>query len=681
MIQAPQPKKIEHYHELHDDRRFDPYHWMRERDSAPVLEYLGQENAYFKAVLGGTQSLQDELYNEMRSRIKEEDTTAPTPHGQYEYFVRTLEGKEYPVHCRQRRGGGSEETLLDVNLLAQGLSYCDVSNLRPSPDHKLIAFALDRVGRRLFSILTKNLETGEISKVELPGSTGNFVWANDNETILATIKHPETFRAEKCVRWNTRTGELSVVYQEPNEIFGVYLSRSLNGRSIFLTVGSFDSSEVYRLDANAVSAPPELFAPRESKHEYSVLDGGHGYFVLTNWQAENFRLMWAPQFPCAKDLWQEVISHDKDVLIESVLCFATHIALGVRYQGLTQIRLLDRQNASRACRVVAFPDPAYVVSFGSHFEYQVDVVRLQYSSMVNPPTAFDCNLATGDLKVVKVREIPNYDASAFAVQRLWATAQDNTRIPLTVFGRKGFSGNSKMPTLMYGYGSYGYSMDPGFWPSMISLAQRGFLIAIAHVRGGSELGRYWYEQGRMMNKMNTFTDFISATEYLVANGYSDQNQLFAMGGSAGGLLMGAILNLRPDLYRGVVAQVPFVDALSTMLDSSLPLTTAEYEQWGNPNEKAAYEYIKSYSPYDNIHAAAYPHILAETGYHDSQVQYWEPAKWVARLRDFKTTDNVVLFRCNMDSGHGGASGRFEYLKETAQEQAFLLWAKDQPRAT
>lgn len=677
--QIPRPTRKEHRLNHLGDSRLDPYFWMRDRDSSEVLAHLRAENAYFEEVLGSTKDLQAQIFQELKGRIKEDDSLPPSPLGGFEYYIRFESGKEYPIYCRRPRAGGTEEVLLNVNELAVGLSYCDVGDLKVSPDHNVIAFALDRVGRRLFSICTKDLRTGEISKIELPGTAGDFEWASDSRTLLAIMKHPETLRYEKCVRFDSVNGAQALVYFEPDEIYGLSLSKSLNARSLFLSSVSFDATEVRRIDPQNPSAPPHVFLPRETKHEYSVYDGLNGYYVLTNWEAENFRLMWTESFGAPKNTWREVIAHNPEVFIEGMICFQDYAVLEERFAGLTRLRIMDRRKTSDPGRIVAFPDATYVTTLSINLEYNPSSFRLSYSSPVQPTTWYDCDFGTGALTVVKKTEVPHFDAAKYECARIWAKAGDGTLVPMSVVGKKGFQQSGPRPTLVYGYGSYGLNVEPRFGSNIFSLIDRGFTYAIAHIRGGSDLGRSWYESGRMMNKKNTFTDFIACTEHLVQSGLADRDQLYAMGGSAGGLLMGAVMNLRPDLYRGVVAQVPFVDVVTTMLDASIPLTTAEYEQWGNPNAKEAYDYMKSYSPYDNVIAAKYPHIYIETGYHDSQVQYWEPAKWAARLRDENTGANVVVFRTNMEAGHGGASGRFERLKEIASEYAFILWAMKMPR--
>lgn len=679
MMTPPRPNKKEYLHKHLGDQRSDPYFWMRERDSDAVVAYLNSENEYFKQTLASTETLQADLFKEMKSRVKEDDSSPPSPRGAWEYYVRYESGKEYPISCRRPRGGGDEHILLDVNEIAKGMKYCDVSSFQTSPDHSKLAFALDRVGRRLYNILVKDLSTGTMSQFEIEGTSGDFEWANDNQTLFAILKNPETLRYEKCVRFDSATGENELVYFEPDEIFSLALGKSLNYKSIFLTSFSFNSTEVRRLDPQDPKTPAMIFENRHDKHEYSISDAGSGYFVLSNLNAENFRLLWSANLATPKEQWKEILPHDPQVFLESLECFETHLVLEERFNGLTRLRTLDRTSIDTGAKIVSFPDATFVTSLGSNLEYTTKSVRLTYSSPVQPQTWYDCDLVSGKLSVVKQSQVPNYDAAKYECSRMWAKAADGTLVPMSVLGKKGFATSGPHPTLVYGYGSYGLSVEPRFGGNIFSLVDRGFVFAIAHIRGGSDMGRRWYENGRMNKKKNTFADFVDCSDYLISTGIADRENVFAMGGSAGGLLMGAIINLRPELYRGIVAQVPFVDVVTTMLDPTIPLTTAEYEQWGNPNEQTAYEYIKSYSPYDNVKAAAYPHIYIETGYHDSQVQYWEPAKWAAKLRDHKTTENVVLFRTNMEAGHGGASGRFERLKEIASEYAFILWTQKQTR--
>jgi oligopeptidase B len=476
------------------------------------------------------------------------------------------------------------------------------------------------------------------------------------------------------MRYDLNTGVSTEVYYEADEIFSVYVSKSQNDKFIFINTASFDSAEVRYIPSEQPLTEMKMFLGREPKHEYSLEDGDDGFYVLTNWGAENFRIMKAPHDRLNKENWAEVVPHRQEIFVSHILILKSHFVLAERSQGLTQIEVVDRKSLNST--MVKFPDASYVVGLGTNLDYDIGYARLNYQSMVRPGSVYDFDFASGSLKLIKQNEVPTYDAAQYESERVWATASDGTKIPVSLVYRKDLRANGKNPILIYGYGSYGLSVDPGFRISIFSLLDRGFIYAMAHIRGGSEMGRSWYEQGRMDHKKNSFTDFIAVTEFLVENGYADRTKVFASGGSAGGLLMGAISNLRPDLYRGIVSIVPFVDVVTTMLDADIPLTTAEYEQWGNPNEKGAYSYIKSYSPYDNIERKAYPAMLVMTGYHDSQVQYWEPAKYVAKLRDNTTSEQPVLFRIDMEAGHSGASGRFAPLKETAYQWAFLIQLAD-----
>ena len=670
-IKPPAPQKIPHEMTIHGDTRVDPYFWMKERDSERVLTHLKAENGYFETMTAEWRGLEDRLFGEMKARIKQDDSTVPTKNGPYYYNVRFKEGLEYPIYCRRTDPlAESEEIILDVNELAKGQSYTSVSGVVPSPDHQTIAYGLDVVGRRFYDLFFKDLKTGQTNAFSIPKTTGNVVWAEDGHTLFYTLQNPETLRSEKIMRFDLRNGKSTEVYFEKDEIFSVHVSKSQTDRYIFLVTGSFDSTEVHYVDAKTPKEPFRVFLPRETKHEYDLEDGVDGFYVMTNWQAENFRIMKADPAKPAKENWVEIVSHRKDVLITNQMVFKNHLVLSERAEGLTRLEVIDRKTMKPS--LVGFPDAAYVVSFGANYEYDIGFFRFNYQSMVRPGSVYDYDFATGKTTLVKQNEVPTYDSSKYHSERQWATAADGTKIPVSIVYRKDLRQEGKNPLFVYGYGSYGFSTDPGFRASVFSLVDRGFVYALAHVRGGSEMGRAWYEQGRMGFKKNTFTDFNSVTEFLVKHGYGDPQNVFANGGSAGGLLMGAIANLRSDLYRGIVSVVPFLDVLTTMLDPDIPLTTAEYEQWGNPNEKASYEYMKSYSPYDNLERKPYPAMLVLTGYHDSQVQYWEPAKYVAKLRDVSTSGQPVLFRTDMEAGHSGASGRFQALKDTAREWTFVI---------
>jgi oligopeptidase B len=669
--QPPQAKKIPKTLELHGDKRVDNYFWMRDRDSKPVLDFLNAENQYFETHAKNWEKVRKNIFSEMKARVKEDDTSPPSKDGKFYFFTQYNKGKEYPLFMRSTdKQGKNAKVLLDVNKLAEGKKFTEVAEVESSPNEKTVAYAVDHVGRRFYDIYFKNLATGKLLKQHIKNTTGNFVWANDNKTIFYSQQNPETLRSEKVFKFNIETGLNTEIYFEKNEIFNVGVSKSLTDNFIFIESGSFDSSEIRFVNANKPDENFKLFLPRETKLEYSIEDSGSEFFIHTNWQAENFRIMKAPYAATNKNQWSELIRHKPETFISGMLVFKSYLVLREREKGSTQLHIYDRK--TKISSFVNFPDPVYVVNFGSNHEFDTKKLRYSYQSLVRPSSVFDFNFSSQESVLIKQNEVPTYDYTKYESEKIWAKASDGTEIPVSIIYKKGFKKDGSQPLLLYGYGSYGYSMDPSFRISIFSLLDRGFAYAIAHVRGGSEMGRSWYEQGRMLNKKNTFTDFNSVAEHLIKNKYTASKKLYAMGGSAGGLLMGAIVNLKPDLYNGIVSAVPFVDVLTTMLDSSIPLTTGEFEQWGNPNEKKYYDYIKSYSPYDNIEKKDYPSMLVVTGYHDSQVQYWEPAKYVAKLRDYKTDDNLVFLKTDMDSGHGGASGRFKAIEEIAVQYAFLL---------
>lgn len=671
-MSPPSIPKKEKTLEIHGDKRLDPYYWLKNRDTPEVLEVLNAERDYYNKSTAHLKTLSQKVFGEMKNRVKEDDSTAPYLFGSYWYYTRFETGKEYPIYCRRKdKLTNPEEVILDVNQLSQGKKYTSVGGVKTSKNEQIIAFAADFVGRRFYDIYFKNLTTGEISKNTIPKTTGNFVWANDNEHIFYGQQNPETLRSEKIFRYNIKTQDTQEIFFEKDEIFSVGVNKSLTQKYLFIETGSFDSSEVYFLDANNPKGDWKVFLPREKKHEYSIEDGTDGFYVRTNYRAENFRIMKSPyETKTSKNSWTEVLPEKKDAMISEFLVLKDHIVVSEESKAVSPIYVYNRK--SKQSEYLKFPDPVFVASLGSNMMYEASAFRYAYQSLVSPPTIYDFNFSTKTSDTIRVEEVPTYNKELYQSERQWAKAQDGSMIPISIVYRKDQFKKGQNPLLVYGYGSYGLSMDASFRRSIFSILDRGFVYAIAHIRGGSEMGRYWYEQGRMNNKKNTFTDFIDSTEFLNANGFGKKGQVYAQGGSAGGLLMGAISNMRPDLYHGIVSQVPFVDVLTTMLDPDIPLTTAEYEQWGNPNDKKAYEYIKSYSPYDQISKQAYPHMLVVTGYHDSQVQYWEPAKYVAKLRDHTTSGNPILFKIDMDSGHSGASGRFKSLQDRADEFAWLL---------
>jgi oligopeptidase B len=668
----PKAQKINHEMKLHGDVRIDPYFWMRERDSKDVLAHLSAENDYAKTNLQASQPTADILFGEMKARIKEDDSSAPSRKGEYFYYTRYEKGKEYAIYCRKKGAlTAPEEILLDINVLAKGKKYYSAGVVDISTNHEMLAFIVDDVGRRFYTIHFKNLKTGEILKQKIANTTGSWTWAGDNNTGFYSQQNPETLRSEKVFRYDLSANKSTEVYYEKDDMFNVGVGKSLNGKTIFIETSSVNSSEYLFTSADRPEESFKVFLKREKNHEYDLEDGGDGFYIRSNWKAVNFRLMKAAYSATSKNQWREIVPHRKTVYLQSVAVFESFIATEVREKGLAQIEIRHRKDKKKS--LIGFKDPVYLAGIGLNEEYATNTLRYSYSSLVQPDAVFDYNLKTKKSILVKQKEIPTYEAKKYVSERAWAKAKDGSRIPISIVYRKDLFKKSQNPLLVYGYGSYGISMEAQFRPNVVSLLDRGFVYAIAHIRGGQELGRDWFEKGRLMHKKNTFTDFIESTEYLLKSGFGKAGHVYMQGGSAGGLLMGAVMNLRPDLYHGVHAAVPFVDVLTTMLDASIPLTTGEYEQWGNPNEKKAYNYIKSYSPYDNVKSQKYPHLLITTGYHDSQVQYWEPLKWAAKLRENNQANTMILMKTEMGAGHSGVTGRFSRTREIAEEYGFLVW--------
>ncbi len=666
-LAAEKPHKLE----KHGDLRVDPYFWLKERENPEVIKYLEAENSYFEKAMEPVKELKETLFQEFRSRLKEDDSTVPFRDGDFYYYARYETGKEYPIYARKKgKLDGAEEVLLDVNELAVGHKYFSASFPQPSSDHSKILYGVDIVGRRFYSLYVKDLKTGKLIGAPIENTTGNAEWSNDNKTFFYAKQHPETLRSQWIYKHKLGERADTLIYEEKDEMFFVGVDKTRTEKFLFIQSQASLSTEIQYLDADNPDGAFSVFLPREKDHEYSVDDGGDAFYVTTNWQAKNFRLMKAPQRSAKKSEWVDVIPHRDHVYLDGVDVFKDHIVLQERRDGLRNLRVIDRK--SGASENIQFPDPTYVVGISTNAMYDLDYVRYEYESLNRPETIYDYFYSTKKSEVRKLRPTPNLDPAQYVSERQWATARDGTRVPISLVYKKGFVKNGKAPLLQYAYGSYGYSMEPWFGTTYMSLLDRGFVYAIAHIRGGSEMGRHWYENGKFFHKKNTFMDFIDVTEHLIKQGYCDPKRVYAQGGSAGGLLMGAITNMRPDLYRGVHAAVPFVDVVTTMLDDTIPLTTFEYDEWGNPNQKEYYEYMKSYSPYDNVAAKAYPNILVTSGLHDSQVQYWEPTKWVAKLRKFADNDPMILLKTEMKAGHGGASGRFEKLKEAAEEYAFFL---------
>jgi oligopeptidase B len=669
-IAAKKPKELT----IHGHTRVDEYFWLNDRENQEVIDYLNAENAYTKAMMADTDSLQAKLYKEMRGRIKEDDTSVPYQDNGYWYYTRYEEGKEYPIHCRKKGSlDAAEEVMLNVNELAEGFDYFSVSGLSVSDDNKWLSYGVDTVSRRLYTVYFKNLETGEVRPESIADCSPGVAWAADNRTVFYTKKDAQTLRTNQIFRHKLGddVSKAKLIFTEEDETFNAGVYRSRSKAKIF--IGSYQtvSTEYRMLDANNPEGEFVLIEPRKRDHEYNVVHFGEKLYIVTNWEAKNFRLMETPVNRPSRSNWKEVIAHRVETLLEGVEMFRDHMVLEERTGGLTQLRI--RQMSTGKEHYVDFGEAAYTAFISTNMEFNTDILRYGYSSMTTPWSTFDYSMTTKERTLLKEQPVlGDFNKENYVTERIMAPATDGTLVPVSIVYRKGVKKDGTAPLLLYAYGSYGASMDAYFSSNNLSLLDRGFVYAIAHIRGGEEMGRQWYEDGKLLKKKNTFTDFIDCGEHLIKEGYTSKGKLFAMGGSAGGLLMGAVVNMRPDLWQGVVAAVPFVDVVTTMLDESIPLTTGEYDEWGNPNEKEYYDYILSYSPYDNVEAKEYPNMLVTTGLHDSQVQYWEPAKWVARLRDRKTDKNMLLLHTNMEAGHGGASGRFEALKETALEFAFIF---------
>ena len=663
----------------HGNTRTDNYYWLNEyfkkgADSAKVVDYLKAENTYLETMTSGLKPFQENLYNEMKARIKEKDESVPYFKNGYFYYSRMEKGKEYNIFCRKKgKMEATEEVLLDMNKMAKGHLYFSASGFDISPDNHLLAYGVDIVSRRQYTIYVKNLVTGKTT-LEIKGETdGNPVWAGDNKTFYYVKNNTETLLTEKVIRHKAGSSETSdkIVYTEKDPSNYINVWRSKSDQYIFITSTATMSSETRLISASNPEAEFKVFQPRIKNVLYNVEHLNNKFIIVTNLDALNFRLMETALNKTDRENWKEVIPHRTDVLIQSAEPFKNFLVITERKNGLVQLRIRDLANNNDT--YLPFEEPAYQASVGVNPDFNSEILRYNYTSLTTPSSVYDFNLKNGTKKLLKQQEVlGGFKKDDYVTERLFATAGDGTKVPVSLIYKKGFEKNGKAPMLLYGYGSYGISMDATFSSTRLSLLNRGFVFAIAHVRGGEEMGRSWYENGKLMNKMNTFKDFIACAESLINEKYSSPEHSYALGGSAGGLLMGAITNLRPDLWHGIIAQVPFVDVLTTMSDPTIPLTTNEYDEWGNPADKDAYFYMKSYSPYDNIEKKGYPNMLVMTGLHDSQVQYFEPAKWVAKLRELKTDNNKLFLHTDMAVGHGGASGRFKYLKDIALEYSFLF---------
>ncbi|MBN2275413.1 MAG: S9 family peptidase [Bacteroidales bacterium] len=670
----PKAEKIEKTLSLHGHTRIDPYFWLNERENPAVLDYLKKENEYTDFMMKDTKELQEKLYNEIIGRIKQTDMSVPYKDNGYYYYTRYEEGKEYPVYCRKRDNlEAPEEVLLNVNEMAEGYDYYQVGGLSVSPDNKLLAFGVDTVSRRLYTLRIKNLETGEYLPDEICNTMGSPTWAADNKTLFYALKDVTTLRPYRIMRHALgMAGEKDVsVFEEEDETYSAYVYKTKSKEYVIIALVSTLSNEYRFLKADDPSGSFRLFHPRERELEYDIDHFEDRFYIRTNLEAKNFRLMETPVNNTSKNAWKEVIPHRDTVLLENFELFKDYMVLDERINGLTRFRVINMHKNSEY--YIDMGEQAYTAWFSANPEFKTDQLRFGYSSMTTPTSTFDFSMKTKERTLLKQQEVVGgFNPEDYYAERLFATATDGSKIPISLVYRKGTKKDGSNPLFLYGYGSYGNTTDPYFSSVRLSLLDRGFIYAIAHVRGGQIMGRDWYEDGKLLKKTNTFTDFIACAEFLIKGGYTSEEKIMAYGGSAGGLLIGAVVNIRPDLFKGVIAAVPFVDVVTTMLDESIPLTTSEYDEWGNPNEKEYYDYMLSYSPYDNVEKKDYPNMLVTTGLHDSQVQYWEPAKWVAKLRDMKKDDNMLLLYTNMETGHSGASGRFEAHRETALEYAFLL---------
>ena len=691
-IDPPVAKKIEKTLQIHNDTRVDPYFWMRLSDAQKeaetpdnqtqdVLDYLHAENDYLKKVMKPTEKLQETLYEEIVGRIKQDDASVPVSVNGYTYYTRFEKGEDYPYYCRkQNTDNAEEEVMLNGPEMGKDKSYFAVGGRSVSENNRFLAYGVDWVSRREYTLYFKDLATGELLEDKIENTTGSVTWANDNQTVFYVKKDPQTLRANQIYkhRLGTDTSQDELVYEETDETFSCWISKTKSRDYLMIGSSQTLSTEFRFLDANKPDGAWKVVHPRERELEYFVDHFGDDFYIVTNWEAKNFRLMKTPVSRCDKAHWEEIIPHRSNVLLEDIEIFKDHLVVTEREDGLTRLRVI--QWADNSEHYISFSDPTYAAWISANPEFNTSLLRYGYSSLTTPTAIYDYELNNRERTLKKQDEVlgGTFDSANYVSERIMAPSRDGeTMVPISIVYHKDYQKNGDEPLLLYGYGSYGNTIDPWFSSSRLSLLDRGFAFAIAHIRGGQEMGRSWYENGKMLNKKNTFYDFIDCGQHLVDMGYTSAKHLYAQGGSAGGLLIGAVINMAPELWQGAIAAVPFVDVVSTMLDETIPLTTFEFDEWGNPKDKQYYDYIKSYSPYDNVVAQDYPHLLITTGYWDSQVQYWEPAKWIAKLRDTKTDSNTLIMDCNMEVGHGGASGRFKRFKEVALSYAFLLHLENQ----
>ncbi|MBC6400631.1 MAG: S9 family peptidase [Ekhidna sp.] len=683
---APIAKKADTLLREHGQTRIDPYFWMRLSDeqknaenpdehTKEVLDYLNEENNYTAEVMSHTEELQTKLYEEIVGRIKQTDESVPYLSNGYWYYTRYEEGGEYPVYCRKKGSPeAEEEVMMNVNQMAEGYGYYAAYPAGITMDNKILAIAEDTLSRRIYTIRFKNLETGEFLEDRIENTYGGGAWANDHKTFFYGTKHPVTLLPEKI--YKHKLGEDTkndpLIYHETDDTFYTYVYKTKSDKYIVIGNSSTLVNDYSILKADDPDGEFKQFIPRDSKaHEYSISHFEDKFYIMTNRDAPNFRLMEVAESNTSEENWKEVIAHREDVLLEDIELFDSHMVVEERKNGLTNLRIINQTTGDE--HYLNFGEPVYTVYASTNAEFNTKILRFGYTSMTTPNSTFDYDMETREKTLLKQQEVVGgHNPEDYITERLWAVARDGVEVPISIVYKKGFQKDGKSPLLQYGYGSYGNTINAGFSSDRLSLLDRGFAFAIAHIRGGQMMGRQWYEDGKMFKKINTFNDFIDCSKFLIEERYASKEHLYAYGGSAGGLLMGAIVNMAPELYNGVLAAVPFVDVVSTMWDESIPLTTGEFDEWGNPKNLESYEYMRSYSPYDNVREQDYPNMLVTTGLFDSQVQYWEPAKWVAKLRDKKTDDNLLILDTDMETGHGGASGRFKRYKTTALQYAFLM---------
>lgn len=659
----------------HKDVRIDNYYWLNDKENPEVIDYLNAENGYTKQVMLHTEAFQNDLFEEMKGRIKEDDTSVPYKYNGYWYVTRYEKGQDYPIYSRKKESlDAPEEIIFNCNDMAKGFAFFNLGSISISPDNTMASFSTDTVGRRQYTIQIKNLVTGEIYSDKILNTTSSSTWANDNKTLFYCVKDEVTLRSNKIFKHKLHSGKKDLeVYHENDDTFNTFVYKSKSKKYMIIGSSSTQTSEYRFVNADTPDGEFKVFQKRKRDLEYSIAHYEDSFYIIANGDgATNFKLQKTSETKTEKKFWKDVIPHRKDVLLEDIEIFKDYLVVNERENGLNNLRVMSWDG--KEDYYLPFESETYTTYIGNNPDFDSDVLRYSYNSLTSPSSVIDYNLRTKKSEIKKEQEVlgGKFNKENYESKRIWATARDGVKVPISLVYKKGVKLDGTSPLLQYAYGSYGSTIDPSFSSVRLSLLDRGFIYAITHVRGGEYLGRDWYENGKLLNKLNTFYDFIDCSKFLIKEKYTSKKHLYAYGGSAGGMLMGAIINMNPELYRGILAAVPFVDVVTTMLDDSIPLTTGEYDEWGNPNKLEFYNYMKSYSPYDNVESKAYPNMLVTTGLHDSQVQYWEPVKWVAKLRELKTDSNILLLHTDMDSGHGGASGRFESLKEVALEYAFLL---------